>query len=389
MLATLVALGPLSVDMYLPAMPAMRVALNSDVGSIQLTLSAYLAGFAIFHLVCGPLADRYGRKPIITGGTLLFIVGCAGCSLASSIEELLAYRFLQGVGACVGPTLARTITRDLFGPRKAARALSLIAMLMALAPAVAPSLGSLLMLFFPWRSIFMFLGLYGVLILFVLHRYLGESLPVRQSLHPGTIARNYAALLGSGAFMAVVVSSSLVYAGMMVYLSSSGFVYIEMLQLPEKYFGPIFLTTVAGYIAGSALSARLAIRLDSPRVLLIGTVVVAMASVCIAAAGTVFDTSVAALAIPMMLYTAGMGLTLPHAMSLALQPYPHMAGTASALLGFIQMGVSAAAAGLVSVFLHDSPQPMLAGILLLGMAGLALGLLANRLARRQHSNTLY
>ena len=173
MLATLVALGPLSVDMYLPAMPAMRVALNTDVGSIQLTLSAYLAGFAIFHLVCGPLADRYGRKPIITGGTLLFIVGCAGCSLASSIEELLAYRFLQGVGACVGPTLARTITRDLFGPRKAARALSLIAMLMALAPAVAPSLGSLLMLFFPWRSIFMFLGLYGVLILFVLHRYLG------------------------------------------------------------------------------------------------------------------------------------------------------------------------------------------------------------------------
>ena len=382
LLATLVALGPLSVDMYLPAMPAMRVALATDVGSVQLTLSAYLAGFAVFHLFCGPLADRYGRKPVITAGTLLFIAACVGCSLATTIDELLTYRFLQGIGACVGPTLARTITRDLFGPRRAARALSLIAMLMALAPAVAPSLGSLLMLLFPWRSIFVFLGLYGALILIVLHRYLGESLPVRQSLHPGTIARNYAVLLRSGRFMAVVVSSSFVYAGMMVYLASSGFVYIEMLQLPVKYFGPIFLTTVAGYIAGSAVSARLSSHLDSVRVLLIGTVVVAVASVSMAVAGTLFDTRVAALAIPMMLYTAGMGLTLPHAMGLALQPYPHMAGTASALLGFIQMAVSAVAGGLIGLFLHDSPQPMLLGILLLGLTGLALALLASRLHAR-------
>jgi DHA1 family bicyclomycin/chloramphenicol resistance-like MFS transporter len=372
LLAALVALGPLSVDMYLPAMPAMRVALDASVGNIQLTLSAYLAGFALFHLVCGPLADRYGRKPVITGGTLLFLLGCIGCSLATTVEELLLYRFLQGIGACVGPTLARTITRDLFGPRKAARALSLIAMLMALAPAVAPSLGGLLMLVFPWPSIFVFLGIYGALMLLLVQRYLGESLPTPQSLHPRTILRNYGTLLRSGPFMTVVVTSSLVYAGLMVYLASSAFVYLEMLNVPVLYFGPIFLTTVAGYISGSALSARLASRLESPRVLLLGTLLAAGASICMGVAATAFPLSVLALMLPMMLFTAGLGLTLPHAMSLALLPYPHMAGTASALLGFIQMAIAASAGALVSLFLVDSPRPMLVAMTVLALLALAL-----------------
>ena len=372
LLAALVALGPLSVDMYLPAMPAMRVALDASVGNIQLTLSAYLAGFALFHLVCGPLADRYGRKPVITGGTLLFVLGCIGCSLATTVEELLLYRFLQGIGACVGPTLARTVTRDLFGPRRAARALSLIAMLMALAPAVAPSLGGLLMLVFPWPSIFVFLGIYGALMLLLVQRYLGESLPTPQSLHPRTILRNYSTLLRSGPFMTVVVTSSLVYAGLMVYLASSAFVYLEMLNVPVLYFGPIFLTTVAGYISGSALSARLASRLESPRVLLLGTLLAAGASICMGVAATAFPLSVLALMLPMMLFTAGLGLTLPHAMSLALLPYPHMAGTASALLGFIQMAIAASAGALVSLFLVDSPRPMLVAMTVLALLALAL-----------------
>ena len=131
LLAALVAMGPLSVDMYLPAMPLMMRALGTDIGHMHLTLSSYLTGFAVFHLACGPLADRFGRKPVLTGGTLIFVAACIGCAQSTTVEELLAFRFLQGVGACVGPTLARTVTRDIFGPRRAARALSLIAMLMA------------------------------------------------------------------------------------------------------------------------------------------------------------------------------------------------------------------------------------------------------------------
>ena len=122
-LAFLVALGPLSIDMYLPAMPAMVQAFGTTTSAIQLTVSAYLVGFSVFHLLCGPLADRFGRRPVLIGGTLLFIAACAGCNMASTVEELLLWRFIQGVGACVGPTLARTIVRDVYGPTRAARAL--------------------------------------------------------------------------------------------------------------------------------------------------------------------------------------------------------------------------------------------------------------------------
>ncbi|WP_116368445.1 multidrug effflux MFS transporter [Parahaliea mediterranea] len=372
LLAAMVALGPLSVDMYLPAMPTMRDALGTTSANIQLTLSAYLAGFAAFHLVCGPLADRYGRKPILIGGTLIFVVACIGCSLSQTVEQLIAFRLLQGLGACVGPTLSRAITRDLFGPRRAARALSLIAMLMALAPAVAPSLGSVMMLVWPWTSIFVFLAAYALLMIVLIQRLLPESLPQRQSLHPATIARNFFTLLRAPAFVAVALGSSLVYAGMLGYLSASGFVYIEMLGVPMAYFGLIFLTTVVGYFIGSASSARLASLLDSNQVVVLGAALAAAACLVMLLCYTLWPSSIYSLMLPMMLYTAAMGLVLPHAMNLALQPYPHMAGTASALLGFIQMAISATAAGTIGALMGNSPAPMVWLMTALSLLALAL-----------------
>lgn len=378
LLAALAAMGPLTVDMYLPAMPTMRDALGTTAGGIQLTLSAYLAGFSLFHLACGPLADRFGRKPVIQGGTLLFVFASAGCALADSLEQLLLFRFLQGIGACVGPTLARAIARDLFGPKRAARALSLIAMLMALAPAVAPTAGGLMLLVLPWQSIFVFLGCYGSLMLALQGRYLRESLPHPQSLAPSVIAGNYARLIRSPDFILVVVASSLAYAGMMVYLSSAGFVYLEMLHVPVAWFGAVFLTTVLGYMIGSALSARLASRVASWTLVLLGAWLATIACLVMWALAWIFPDSVSAIMLPAMFYTTALGLVLPHAMGIALQPWPHMAGTASSLMGFVQMGVSAGAAATVGPFLKDSPTPML-----VAMAGLsALGLLLANIGRR-------
>jgi DHA1 family bicyclomycin/chloramphenicol resistance-like MFS transporter len=345
--------------MYLPAMPVMMTELNTDIGHMHLTLSAYLTGFALFHLLCGPLADRFGRKPILTGGTLLFIAACIGCSQSTSVNELLVYRFIQGIGACVGPTLARTITRDLFGPTRAARALSIIAMLMALAPAVAPGIGGIMLLVWPWWSIFLFLGAYGVAITVLLHRYLPESLPQRQSLHPAIIARNYGELLVDPFYLSVTAGSSLVYAAMMAYLSSSSFVYIEMLGVPVEYFGLIFLTTVIGYMIGSGTSARLSSRLDSEQVMLFGTSLCLVSVLIMWGGSLLWPASVYALMVPMASFTAGMGLVLPHAMAIALRPFPHIAGTASAAQGFIQMSLSASVGAVVGVFLQDTPQPML------------------------------
>ena len=372
LLAALVALGPLSVDMYLPAMPTMMLALDTDIGHMHLTLSAYLTGFAIFHLACGPLADRFGRKPVLTGGTVLFVAACIGCSRSSSIEELLLFRFVQGVGACVGPTLARTITRDVFGPNRAARALSLIAMLMALAPAVAPSIGGVMLLVLPWPSIFVFLGVYGAVMIVLIQTYLAESLPRPQSLHPLVIARNYGQLFRDPLFLSATFASGLVYAGLMAYLSSSSFIYIEMLGVPVEYFGLIFLTSVVGYMLGSAISARLTRYYDPVQTTLLGSVLVTAAAGCMWLGAHLFPNSIAAILLPMVFYSTGMGLLLPNAMAVALRPFPHIAGTASSLLGFIQMSLSAAATALVGAFLKDTPAPMLAFMFLVTL--LALGL---------------
>lgn len=384
LLAAMVALGPLSVDMYIPAMPNMMVALDTTISGMHLTMSAYLTGFALFHLICGPLADRYGRKPILLWGTAVFVISSLGCALSTTIDQLLLFRLLQGIGACVGPTLARTVTRDVFGPTRAARALSLIAMLMALAPAVAPTLGGLMLLVLPWNSIFVFLAVYAAAMIVLIYRLLAESLPQRQSLHPLAIARNYRELVMDPFYLSVTVGSGLVYAGLIAYLSSSSFVYIEMLGVPVEYFGLVFLTAVAGYMIGSGISARLAGRFDSEQVMLLGSALAVFACVLILGAAYIWPRSVLALMLPMMFYATGLGLVLPHAMAIALRPFPHIAGTASALLGFVQMSLSAVASALSGVFLTDTPLPMLWAMLVISLLAMALALRSHRLYHRSN-----
>lgn len=382
LLAALVALGPLSVDMYLPAMPIMMRDFGTDISRMHLTLSSYLTGFALFHLACGPLADRFGRKPVLLCGTALFVAACVGCSRSDTVGEMLLFRFLQGIGACVGPTLARAVTRDIFGPTGAARALSLIAMLMALAPAVAPTMGGVLLLVLPWPSVFIFLAVYGVSMIVLIQVFLPESLPQVQSLHPRVIARNYGELLVDPFFLTVTLSSGLVYSGLIVYLASSSFIYIDMLGVPPQYFGLVFLGSVVGYIAGSALSARLSKRQESERVMRLGVCLAMAASCLLLACSRGWPDSVLALMLPMMLYSIAMGLVLPHAMAIALRPFAHIAGTASALLGFIQMSLSAGASALTGLFLTTTPQPMVWMLLVIATTSLALGLRSHRLYAR-------
>lgn len=371
-LAALVALGPLSIDMYLPAMPSMQRAFDTDIASMHLTVSAYLWGFALFHLACGPLADRYGRRPVLLAGTFLFILASIGCALSTSVSQLTLFRFIQGVGACVGPTLARTITRDVFGPTRAARALSLIAMFMALAPAIAPGLGGIMLRYVPWPSIFVFLAVYGALVWGLTWHFLPETLPARQSLLPRRIVANYLTLLRHPSFVAVCVAGALMYAGLMVYLASSGFVFIVMLGVPTEYFGLIFLTSVIGYMSGSGISANLANHLTSEHVMFLGTATALASTLIMLTASRVLPASVLALVLPMTFFAMALGLVLPHAMAIALKPFPTMAGTASSLLGFIQMSLSALITGGVGHLLADSPQPLIVSMLAIAMAAAAV-----------------
>mgnify|MGYP000031593807 FL=1 len=374
LLAALAALGPLSVDMYLPAMPGMMRAFDTDIAHMHLTASAYLWGFAFFHLACGPLADRFGRRPVLLGGTLLFLAASLGCAQSGDVLELAAYRFVQGIGACVGPTLARTIARDVYGPTRAARALSLIAMLMALAPAVAPGLGGIMLRFVPWPSVFLFLASYAVVILLLVGRYLPETLPHRQSLHPLAIARNYAELIVHPFFLAVSISGALVYAGLLAYLTSSGFVFIDMLGVPLPWFGLIFLTSVIGYMVGSALSARLASHHESEQVMLAGCATAVASSAGLLGGHLLLPESVLALVLPMTFYALSLGLVMPHAMAIALRPFAHIAGTASSLMGFVQMGLAALVTAVVGELLTTTPRPLVLGMLAVTAGALLLAL---------------
>ncbi len=372
LLAVLVTLGPLSIDMYLPAMPAMADTLGTSMADMQLTISAYLAGFALCHLVCGPLSDRFGRKPLLLGGTTIFVAACIGCAQSDNLQELLSFRFLQGVGACVGPTLARATTRDIFGPTRAAQALSYIAMLMALAPAVAPTLGGLMLQWLPWSSLFVFLALYGTVLIPLVQLYLPESLPHRQSLRPRVIAGNYLELIRHPTFLLTTAGGAVLYSGLMSYLGASSMIYIVELGVPVHLFGLIFLTTVLGYMTGSFTSARLAGRQAPELIGLLGAAICIVATTLMVGLNLIWGRSIVNVAGPAALFSVGMGMVLPNAMASALRPFPHIAGTASALLGFIQMGLSAVIAGALGRLLDESATPVLIGMWALSCACLVL-----------------
>jgi len=222
----------------------------------------------------------------------------------------------------------------------------------------------------PWPSIFVFLAVYGIAMIMLIHVFLGESLPQRQSLHPLSILVNYGTLLRSPMFLMATFASGFMYAGFLAYLASSGFVYIDMLGVPVEYFGLTFITSVLGYMAGSGLSARLTKRYTSEQMVLAGAALAAVAAGTVWIGAQLLPDSIAVMMLPMMFYCMGIGLILPNAMAIALSPFPYIAATASALLGFVQMSLSAFATAIVGNYLVDSPAPVLN--FMLAISGLAL-----------------
>ncbi|MDX1634474.1 MAG: multidrug effflux MFS transporter [Marinobacter sp.] len=360
LLAAAVALGPLAMDMYLPALPALRDSLATSTDQVQLTLSIYMVGFALAQLICGPLADRFGRKPVMVGGFVLFALASIGCALASSIETLLLCRFLQAFGGSAGPVLGRAAVRDIYTPREAARIMAILASIMALAPAIAPTLGGLLLGSFGWPAIFLALGGYALVMAVVVAVGIPEPLAPanRQSLRLGSLWRNYRSIGVDPSFLGYTLTNAFTFGGLFAFLSGASFVLIDFLGVQPRHFGYYFALVVAGYIAGNLAAVRLGSRLPPDRIMARGIALCVAGGLAGAALAVMEVYHVMATMAPQVLFMVGVGMILPQTLAGALANFPHMAGSASALLGFIQMSLAALLGMLVGQLHSGTPLVM-------------------------------
>lgn len=378
LLGALTALGPLGVDMYLPAFPAMAAELGASPAAIQRTLAAFLLGMAAGQLVHGPLSDRLGRRLPLFAGMGGFVLASIGCALAASAEALAWLRLAQALTGCAGVVVARAVVRDLCDERGAVRMMSLLMLAMGAAPILAPMLGSLVLVPLGWRAIFWFMALYGAVALAVMAATLPESLPVelRRRDGPAAVVMVYAGILRDRRFLAHALASALPMAGMFAYLVGSPQLLMGTHGLGPTAYGIAFGANAFGLILASQVIARV-VRRRAPGWLLprmLAVQAVAGLGVLLAVLSGALVPVLATLA----LFIGMMGAVLPLASALAMAPMGRTAGSASALLGTLQFGVGAVVGAVLGTFGGGVTVPM---AVLIGLA--PLGGLAVHLALRQ------
>ncbi|MBI2253410.1 MAG: multidrug effflux MFS transporter [Proteobacteria bacterium] len=372
-LTALVALGPLSTDFYLPALPLIAQYFSVDEAGAQATLSAYLIGFAAAILVYGPLSDRFGRRPVLAGGVVIFTLASLGCAASQSIGALIACRFIQALGACAGPVISRAMVRDIVGAQGAARVFSYLSAAVALAPAIAPIVGGFLTDAFGWRATFVALTLYGAGGLVAVFWILRETNDTRDmtAANPLSWFRIYGSLIRHREYFGYVLAATFGYSGIFCFISGSSFVFINVLGVPPKYFGFCFGVFVIGYIIGATSGGKLSRRMAPPELVGLGSLIALLSAAALVAVNLVATASVWTVLAPLLPYMIGVGMTMPAAQAGAIGPFPRSAGAASALLGFVQMGVAAGVGAILGVIGSPSPLPMTMMIALMAAAQMA------------------
>jgi DHA1 family bicyclomycin/chloramphenicol resistance-like MFS transporter len=345
LLALLSAFTPLSIDMYLPALPTIVRDLGSTAGDIQLTLSAFMLAFGFGQIFYGPAGDRFGRRPVILCGIAVYIVTTIGCVYAADGSQLVLLRFLQGLAACGSVVLARTMVRDLAEREQAARAMSLIMAFSSAAPMLAPLIGSQVLLFWGWRAIFWVLAGVGVVGLVFAGLRLPETLKpeYRQPLHLGSVVGRFGTLLKHRAFMGYALTSTFQFCALMAWLSGSSFALIQGYGVSPRTFGLIFGSAIVLFTGFNLMNARFAPRIGSSRILRAATIVPIVFGPLGLVLALIEKQTGAIGWWPFLLFIVPhvgmMALVVPNATALALQRYPHMAGTASSLMGVLQYGI--------------------------------------------------
>ncbi|GHJ52757.1 Bcr/CflA family drug resistance efflux transporter [Nonomuraea sp. TT08I-71] len=370
LLGTLTAIGPLSLDMYLPAFPAMTRDLGADQAGIQLSLTTCLIGLAVGQFVTGPLSDRWGRRRPVLIGVVAYTVLALACAAAPSAPVLAAARFAQGLAGGMGVVVARAVVRDLYSGREAARYFSRLTLVFGVAPVAAPSVGSLVLRFGDWRAVFLTLAAIGLLLSVAVARRLPETLPAerRSTGGLGATARTMRSLAGDRVYLGYALTQGFAFAGLFAYISGSSFVFQDVFGVSAVAFSLVFGLNALALVATGQVNARLLDRF-SPRRLLVTALVVGG----VAAAGVLTGAlagSLAVVAVTLFAFVGSLGMVTPNSTALALDAHARHAGTAAALMGGVQSVVGALAAPLVGLGGEGSAVPM--AVVLAAAAALSL-----------------
>lgn len=355
-LGTLIALGPLTIDMYLPALPAITRGLETTAAQVQLTLTGTLAGLALGQLVIGPISDAFGRRAPLLAGLGLHIVASVLCAFAPNIAVLGGLRVLQGLGIATTGVVTMAVVRDLFSGTAFARLISRLMLVMGAAPILAPTLGSAVLRGTDWRGVFLTLAVFGVLLMVVAITRLPETLPVARRRRGGVrdTLRVYRNLLADRIFVGMVLVAAGSMAAMFAYVSGSSFVFQQRYGLDEQQFGLAFGAGAIGLIGATQLNVLLLRRYPPQRILATALGVGATAGlVLVVVAATGFG-GLPSLLAALWVVLASAGLSLPNAPAVALSRHGEAAGTAAALLGAVQFGLGAVAAPLVGALGNGS-----------------------------------
>ena len=358
----LTAIGPLSIDMYLPAFPAIAKSLNTTISEVTLSLSSFFIAVSAGQLLYGPLLERFGRKKPLYIGLSVYLLASAGCALAQSVNVLITLRLVQAVGGCAGMVAARAMVRDLFHVKENAKVFSLLMLVVSVSPIIAPTLGGYITSALGWRYVFAMLSFVVVIILVGTYFFLPESKrpDPNFSLRPVPIIRNFASVLRHPHFITYALTGAVSYAGLYAYVGGSPYVFMEMYKVTEPQFGWIFAIIAMGLIGASQVNTFVLKRHDSEKI-------IKVASFCQVIIGTslvwltIFGLSNLFLTVFLIFIFLGcQGFIFPNATALALAPLGHNAGNASALIGAIQMTIGACASAVVGLVQNHTALPMAA-----------------------------
>ncbi|VAL64085.1 bicyclomycin/multidrug efflux system protein [Enterobacter kobei] len=384
-LGLLAMLMPLSIDMYLPALPVISAQFGVPAGSAQMTLSTYILGFALGQLLYGPMADSLGRKPVILGGTLVFAGAAVACALAQTIDHLIFMRFLHGLAAAAASVVINALMRDIYPKEEFSRMMSFVMLVTTIAPLVAPMAGGAVLVWFSWHAIFWILALAALLASAMIFFFIDETLPPehRQKFHIRTTIGNFASLFRHKRVLSYMLASGFSFAGMFSFLSAGPFVYIELNHVSPQHFGYYFALNIVFLFVLTIINSRFVRRVGALNMFRAGLwiqFVMAVWLVVSAFLGVGFW----ALVIGVAAFVGCVSMISSNAMAVILDEFPHMAGTASSLAGTFRFGIGAIVGALLSMATFTTAWPMLWAMAFCATSSVLFCLYASRPRKAAH-----